>query len=185
VRHVAHDTMPVSRNKPPPAPTNLPLLASAPPPLSSLKFTTPERRLVSSHDLTLFQASPAHALLLSFVTDLNNSVLNLPNSSPVPVPSIVVHLLEILDHVAATVTKFPAEDAGGSRFGNKSFQRFYDALWERAGGWHSGVGLPPGSEEEVQRYFCESFGNRTRIDYGSGHELNFIAWMYACHRPPE
>ena len=34
----------------------------------------------------------------------------------------------------------------------------------------------PGAEKEVTKYFQESFGNETRIDYGTGHETNFIAF---------
>lgn len=30
---------------------------------------------------------------------------------------------------------------------------------------------------ELREYFCNSFGNDTRIDYGSGHELSFVAWL--------
>lgn len=33
--------------------------------------------------------------------------------------------------------------------------------------------------DEVAGYFSESFGNSTRIDYGTGHELAFIAFL-AC-----
>ncbi|KAI5820518.1 hypothetical protein BZA77DRAFT_79580 [Pyronema omphalodes] len=169
--------MPISRNKPPPPPTDLPFLSPAPPPIESITFTTPERRLISSHDLTLFQTSPTHALLLSFTTDLNNSVLNKSNSSEVTITPVIETLLKILDNVSAVVDEFPPEYAGGSRFGNKSFQGFYDAVWERATEWHTSLNLPEGAIEEVKRYFCESFGNRTRIDYGSGHELNFLAWI--------
>jgi Phosphotyrosyl phosphate activator (PTPA) protein len=37
--------------------------------------------------------------------------------------------------------------------------------------------LPSESIAEVSVYFNESWGNRTRIDYGSGMELNFLCWM--------
>jgi hypothetical protein len=30
---------------------------------------------------------------------------------------------------------------------------------------------------ELAGYFSESFGNATRIDYGSGHELSFLVWL--------
>jgi serine/threonine-protein phosphatase 2A activator len=30
---------------------------------------------------------------------------------------------------------------------------------------------------ELAAYLCSSFGDRQRIDYGTGHELNFIALL--------
>lgn len=49
------------------------------------------------------------------------------------------------------------------RFGNTAFQLFYDQL-------------------PYDIYLKESFGNRTRIDYGTGHELNFICYLYAMYK---
>ncbi|CAL5336392.1 unnamed protein product [Camellia sinensis] len=31
---------------------------------------------------------------------------------------------------------------------------------------------------EIVPYFTDSFGNSSRIDYGTGHETNFAAWLY-------
>ncbi len=31
--------------------------------------------------------------------------------------------------------------------------------------------------KELAAYLCSSFGDRQRIDYGTGHELNFIALL--------
>lgn len=42
--------------------------------------------------------------------------------------------------------------------------------------------LPHDAIEEVSVYFAESWGNRTRIDYGSGMELNFLCWLFVCIR---
>lgn len=30
---------------------------------------------------------------------------------------------------------------------------------------------------ELETYLNESFGNAVRIDYGTGHETNFIVWL--------
>lgn len=38
-------------------------------------------------------------------------------------------------------------------------------------------GLPADRIDELSAYFGESWGNRTRVDYGSGMELNFICWL--------
>jgi serine/threonine-protein phosphatase 2A activator len=32
---------------------------------------------------------------------------------------------------------------------------------------------------ELKTYLTNAFGNSTRIDYGSGHELSFCAWLCA------
>jgi len=42
--------------------------------------------------------------------------------------------------------------------------------------------LPNDAVEEVSTYFAEAWGNRTRIDYGSGMELNFLCWLICLDR---
>jgi hypothetical protein len=31
---------------------------------------------------------------------------------------------------------------------------------------------------ELASYLCDSFGDPTRIDYGTGHETSFVALLY-------
>ncbi|KAF8477108.1 hypothetical protein BDZ91DRAFT_12605 [Kalaharituber pfeilii] len=175
--------MPVSRNKPPPALPPQEYLCPPPPDPSTLKFNgPPTRRILTQEDHALFTASPTHALILNFIRDLNSSVYNKRNSDvPDPLPEFVQELSRILDGVRELVDLHPPVDAGGSRFGNKGFQAFYDAVWENADLFHSKLGIREDAVEEVKRYFCESWGNRTRVDYGSGHELNFLCWIL-CFR---
>ena len=35
----------------------------------------------------------------------------------------------------------------------------------------------PNSIVEVRCYFLDSFGSYGRLDYGTGHELNFMCWL--------
>lgn len=97
---------------------------------------------------------------------------------------IVDKLIGVLDAVDAIVDHHPAEEAGGSRFGNAAFRGFYDEVGEKFEGLHEGIleGLEEGAKEgamkEIKAYFTEAFGNRTRIDYGSGHELNYLIYLF-------
>ena len=53
-----------------------------------------------------------------------------------------------------------------------------DASCQHAAEWHRTI---PGLDEqripELSVYFGECWGNRTRVDYGSGMELNFLCWL--------
>ncbi|KAG0635873.1 hypothetical protein HOY80DRAFT_1024763 [Tuber brumale] len=182
--------MPSSLNKPPTAPTvPLPLLCPSPPQPSGISFQHPVRRILTPADLALFQSSQTYILITSFIRDLNNSVLNLPLSHPAPRPAIVDELISVLDAVGAIVDRNPAEEAGGSRFGNAAFRGFYDEVGEKFEGLHEailegleGEGVKEGAMGEIKAYFTEAFGNRTRIDYGSGHELNYLIYLLCLHQ---
>jgi serine/threonine-protein phosphatase 2A activator len=38
------------------------------------------------------------------------------------------------------------------------------------------------AKPEIQEYFFDGFGSYERIDYGSGHEMNFFAFIYCLYR---
>lgn len=99
---------------------------------------------------------------------------------------VVDKLISVLDAVDTIINHHPAEEAGGSRFGNAAFRGFYDEVGEKFEGLHEGIleGLKEeevkkGVMKEIKAYFTEAFGNRTRIDYGSGHELNYLIYLFA------
>lgn len=104
-------------------------------------------------------------------------------------------LIGVLDSVALIAKQTPAVDNSGSRFGNPAFKSFYDKVkdvsrfsritiatltppTQASPELHSRIpGLPSESILEVSVYFEEAWGSRTRIDYGSGMELNFLCWL--------
>ncbi|GME48535.1 putative serine threonine-protein phosphatase 2a activator 2 protein [Neofusicoccum parvum] len=182
----------------PTKPTESPIPAPETPPLpplstpasaatsdSSWTFRTPTRRILSPHDHDLFKASPTHALLLSFIFTLADSVQDTPISAVAAQPPhpTVAAILDVLDRAEAVLQRCPAEDAGGSRFGNKAFRTFVDEVTSEQTAWHERVGVTaPAAVAECAAYLAGSFGNSTRIDYGSGHELNFFCWLLCLYQ---
>lgn len=169
---------------PPPTPSLLP------PPtqeaLQSWTFLNPNRRILSPKDHHTFLESPTNRLVTSFVFTLSDSVRD---TSITQVKQKAQHptidiLLNILDEAEQIVTECPPEDTG-SRFGNPAFRTFLDTIESKLPIWHRNhLSLSFGDKavEEVQTYLQHSFGNHTRIDYGSGHELNFMLWLLCLNR---
>ena len=154
---------------------------SSPPSVSDLTFNHPTRRILSPNDHEIFLNSTSYQLVLSFVFSLNDSVQDRSVSAvkEADLSPVVKSILEVLDEVDSVIKLCPPEDQEGSRFGNKAFRDFIDALEQRHAAWHRKLGIKDDAAiDEVSTYFLHSFGNRTRIDYGSGHELNLIMWLY-------
>ncbi|KAL8824651.1 MAG: hypothetical protein Q9170_008086 [Blastenia crenularia] len=186
-----HERLPrlTPRRKAPPSQNPLPVpetpFLPSPPDHSNIIFHDPTRRILSPHDHELFQASPTFNLILSFVFSISEagagkkiSAIQKPDVSEVS-----KHVLSILASIEDTVSQCPPADQAGSRFGNPSFRNFLDSISAQSSSWHSLLGLISRSAiSEVSTYLCNSFGNRTRIDYGSGHELNFIIWLLCLNR---
>ncbi|KAL6715657.1 Serine/threonine-protein phosphatase 2A activator 2 [Lecanora helva] len=174
---------PSTPHKSPSIPRTEPL--PAPPELSKLSFVKPTRRIIYPSDHDRFLASPTHTLILSFVFSLSEaaadksiSSIDLSNAHP-----SVRRILSILDSIEETLTRWPPVEQGGSRFGNPAFRQFVDEVYTQASSWHTGLDVPSeAAVTEVVTYLEQSFGNRTRIDYGSGHELNFITWLLCLNR---
>ncbi len=157
----------------------------APPDPKSIVFQDPGRRILTAKDLELFEHSSTHSLLLSFVFSLADSAADKKISS-VPLDDaspIVGTILSILLSIEEIIVSCPPADQGSSRFGNASFRLFLDALSSQNSSWHNSLGLAGSAlVSEVSTYLSMSFGNRARIDYGSGHELNFVTWLLCLNR---
>nr|OQO06861.1 hypothetical protein B0A51_17439 [Rachicladosporium sp. CCFEE 5018] len=150
------------------------------PHLHAHTYSRPSRRILSERDHGNFLSSPTHDLIVSFVFTLSDSIRQVKVSdvakSPAAQEPIVRTLLEVLDEADALVKDCPALDTG-SRFGNPAFRTFLEAVDQKLAAWHSRLGVPKAAVEELSPYIANAFGNGSRIDYGSGHELNFILWV--------
>ncbi|KAF9869439.1 phosphotyrosyl phosphatase activator [Colletotrichum karsti] len=155
-----------------------------PPDLRDHAYQTPSRRILSQKDHELFLSSSSYNLILAFVFGLSESVEDTPRSvvKDDDLSPAVRSILRILDEVDALVKESPPDDQGGSRFGNKAFRTFLDLVKDKAAGWQKQLGVTDAASDETAVYLEHSFGNRMRIDYGSGHELNFIMWLLCLYQ---
>ncbi|TKA63636.1 Serine/threonine-protein phosphatase 2A activator 2, partial [Cryomyces minteri] len=155
------------------------------PPVEELHFTRPSRRILSPEDQGLFLASPSYTLLVSFIFTLSDSIRDTPISAikAAELDPAVSSVVTVLDDAEALIERCPPADTGGSRFGNKAFRDLVDAVEASLTQWHERLNITdPAAIDEVATYLHHSFGNRTRIDYGSGHELNFMIWLLCLNR---
>ena len=71
------------------------------------------------------------------------------------------------------------------RFGNKSFKTWLDKVMATIQEDMKAFSSQEGFEKaipEISIYLQESFGSHERIDYGTGHELNFIAFLFCLFK---
>ncbi|KAF2838428.1 Phosphotyrosyl phosphatase activator [Patellaria atrata CBS 101060] len=166
-----------------PAPETPPL--PPPPALEGWKFVRPSRRILSQRDHDVFISSPTYILLTSFVFTLCDCVRDTPISSikPADLDPAVTAILNVLDEADEVLKRCPPEDTGGSRFGNKAFRVFLERVEQAQESWHRKLSVTDSQAvQELSAYLLNAFGNGTRIDYGSGHELNFILWLLCLNR---
>lgn len=152
---------------------------------ASLSFMKPSQRIVSHKDHELFVASSTHQLIVAFVFSLSESVQDTACSA-LDVRHLsdgVRAILDVLDRVEDLLNRSPPIEQEGSRFGNKAFRDFVDLVEAEASHWHVKLGVEDSAaRDELSAYLIHSFGNRERIDYGSGHELNFIMWLLCLYQ---
>uniref|UniRef100_A0A3B3QT01 Serine/threonine-protein phosphatase 2A activator n=1 Tax=Paramormyrops kingsleyae TaxID=1676925 RepID=A0A3B3QT01_9TELE len=90
----------------------------------------------------------------------------------------VQKLLDVLNTLDRWIDETPPVDQP-SRFGNKAFRTWYAKLEQEAEALVSTI-IPPklsAAAPEVAVYLKEAVGNSTRIDYGTGHEAAFAAFL--------
>ncbi|KAJ7745425.1 Phosphotyrosyl phosphatase activator [Mycena maculata] len=147
-----------------------------------MSFQTPVKAILTPAQLEYFQTCPTHTEILAYIGVLNESVVGVKLSAECSQSEGVTAVLGVLDAVEATAHDIPPVENAASRFGNPAFRAFYDRVSELSPSLHETLPLPSAARSEVGTYFVEAWGNRTRIDYGSGMELNFLCWLICLER---
>lgn len=147
-------------------------------------FTTPEKRINAASDMDAFFKSRAYERIIALIKVLSLKVTLKKCPTSVTEQSIL-NLVAVLDQVSDWTEEIPPLE-GPRRFGNLAFRSFHDKLQADApdllrgkiGDPKEGV-LEAGMDPYVELvpYFLGAFGSRQRLDYGTGHELSFLAFF--------
>lgn len=156
----------------------------APVAASLIQFAPPVKRILSPLDHATFLQSPTYTLIQSWIFTLADCVKGKPTSSfdTTHLSSTMSQVDTVLARIEDLVSRFPAHDTG-SRFGNPAFRDFHAALIANAQSLHIETLQidQPDAVSDVAVYLQNAFGSAERLDYGSGHELNFMMWLLCLY----
>ncbi|KAF5372463.1 hypothetical protein D9758_005127 [Tetrapyrgos nigripes] len=148
-----------------------------------MSFEPPRKAILSPAQLEWFQTSDTHKTVISYIETLNEVIVGAKLSDKCEESTAVKAILQILDKVEQVAKDTPPVENSASRFGNPAFRTFYDKVNELSPALHSEIpSLPQDAVPEISVYFNEAWGNRSRIDYGSGMELNFLCWLICLEK---
>jgi serine/threonine-protein phosphatase 2A activator len=167
-------------------------------------FAVPTKRIHDGDDVTFFLASKAYADIMTFIFQLNTAMLPRRVSDDaigvcsvmewrlddtnIPFPPVVHDIAKLLEAMTSIIAEAPP-DLGPRRFGNISFRKWYDLVRDRLPvlldqhvprcvlQFKTTSDTP--AKAELEAYVLGSFGSSQRLDYGTGHELSFLAFL-AC-----
>ncbi|KAJ5168870.1 Serine/threonine-protein phosphatase 2A activator 1 [Penicillium canariense] len=164
-------------------------------------FIDPRKKIQESQDVSAFLASKAYSDIVTFILQLNRAMFpaKLPDGTvqtwPLGTDAVqfsapVRQLQRLLSKIEDIVQEVPP-DTGPRRFGNISFRKWHEVLESRASSLlreclpaelldkRSPTGEGVTAEAELRAYFLGSWGSGQRLDYGTGHELSFLAFLGA------
>lgn len=145
-------------------------------------FSAPVKCINEASDMPAFQRSAAQFRILSLLQTvcLKVSQKQKPEATE---NSSALKLISVIETIATAAEDTPPLE-GPRRFGNLAFRTFHDKIIATAHKTLSSkYGAPPTAPEqgdpyvELTSYFLGSFGSRQRLDYGTGHELSFLAFF--------
>ena len=171
---------------------------------STYTFTTPVKKIHDGPDVSFFLTSLAYRDIMTFVLQLNHSMIPRKvdhcegkkyqtwdiGSEFVQFSPTVQKLRDLIAELESLITDAPP-DTGPRRFGNVSFRKWYSLVESRITDllnehvphqvldFGSSSTLAPHSSAagELKTYLLGSFGSPQRLDYGTGHELSFLAFL--------
>ncbi|KAI3681633.1 hypothetical protein L6452_36435 [Arctium lappa] len=146
-------------------------------------FQTPTKMIHSDDDIRRFRDSATSKNYIGFVVALSESMRGRKISDPCHMSPVITSIVSILQTLIQFVDEIPPLQQS-ARYGNLAYRDWHSRMTENADSLTLQF-LPAdlnSATVELTPYFTDSFGNSSRIDYGTGHETNFAAWLYCLAR---
>ena len=164
-------------------------------------FIVPRKMINEGQDVSTFLVSLAYTDIMTFLMQLNRSMFPIATGSDAQRDAAAVQdmppneslfsdtirrLRSLLEDLEQLIEAHPP-DLGPRRFGNVSFRKWCEAV-ESAAPALLRAHVPVTSldvhytsdttpYDELEAYLLGSFGSGQRLDYGTGHELSFLAFL--------
>lgn len=151
--------------------------------LAERVYVEPVRCVKSMNDMAMWEKSTAYYDIIGFINAISQAIQGKKLSTKLDASPIADNLLRIFDELNRMVDETPPLDQP-QRFGNKAYRDWFDKMKSQVPDLLKSA-LPSEFHPaliEITTYFTESFGNPTRIDYGTGHELAFIMCLCALYK---
>eukprot|EP01102_Stenamoeba_stenopodia_P011848 TRINITY_DN3666_c0_g1_i2.p1 TRINITY_DN3666_c0_g1~~TRINITY_DN3666_c0_g1_i2.p1 ORF type:complete len:218 (-),score=41.56 TRINITY_DN3666_c0_g1_i2:388-1041(-) len=145
----------------------------------SQQYVAPTKKITLPAHLAQFQKSKTYSDYIAFILELNDSVKNKKIRDECKISATVEKVLKVFQTLEQYVAETPPLQQT-MRYGNKAFRTWFTRVQENAESLMREI-LPEDKQNaaiELAPYFWDSMGNSTRIDYGTGHETTFVAWMW-------
>lgn len=143
-----------------------------------------KRKIRKFDDLKHWMTCTGYQDLTSFIRQLNmfatakhDGFSNLDSIKHVK----LIELRNLLDTLSAKVDEIkPFSEDKNQRFGNKAYRVWFEEMQTLLDNFFKQ--FDEENSKELKFYLEDSFGNKQRIDYGTGHELNFIIFLMGFYK---
>jgi len=134
-----------------------------------------------------FVASPAYKEILDFIYAIQSSLKGMKKSQMPPTTNECLLQFDALFERLEQIFANNPPKVGDARFEDPVFRRFHDELTSKFTQIMeetilSPKFIPKNIIIELKTYFLDSFGNQFRLDYGTGHELNFFCFLLILYK---
>ena len=134
-----------------------------------------------------FVASPAYKEILDFIYAIQAELKGMKKSEMPPTTNeCLLQFDPLFDKLEEIYNNNPPKK-GDARFDDPVFKRFHEELTNKFTDLMNTTILSPKNMPkniiiELKTYFLDCFGNQFRLDYGTGHELNFFCVLLILYK---